>query len=200
MKKFDEIELVKKVTLLSYYEQIAFATAACSRQSIAFASSNDNSEELKMILSRLCVLVTEKGIIETPEWQKILEKVMQLLPGEQVHSTIRYVLLEDAVSSLAYAIRCVLRTSPQEAVWAARHAYEATDQAAIKALNLAVGDSNFEEKINNHEFVQRELSRQDRDIGLLVDGAVEAVIKRSQIEELLTEQELAFLEKFESVD
>ena len=196
MKKFDEIELVKKITLLSYYEQIAFATAACSRQSMAFASSNDDSEklQLKLILSSLSVLVTEKGIIETAKWQKILETVMQLLPGEQVHSTIRDVLLEDAISSLAYAIRCVLRTSPQEAVWAARRAYEATDQAAIKALNLAVGDSNFEEQISNHEFVQRELSRQDRDMGLLVDGAVEPVIKRSQIEELLTEQELAFLE------
>src|SRR5262249_12079900 len=108
--------------------------------------------------------------IDHATWSKILGEVMNLIPEENDDWTGVEALADDAVSSLAYAIRCLLTRSSQEAVWAARRAYEAADQAAIRTLGVQP-EPHTEETIKAHTFVQRELARQRNDLSLLADGS-----------------------------
>ena len=73
---------------------------------------------------------------------------MGLLPAESDDWVIGNALADDALSSLAYAIRCSLTPEPQEAAWAARRAYEAADQAAMRVLGVQPGLPNTEAAIS----------------------------------------------------
>jgi len=117
-----------------------------------------------------------------------------MLPEESDDwATKKHALADDALSSLAYAIRCLLTPEPQEAAWAARRAYEAADQAAILVLGVHLGSPNAEAAIKAHSFVQRELARQQTDISLLRADSVDEVQRRAFAAELLTSEEVASL-------
>ena len=118
---------------------------------------------------------------------------MSLLPEESDDWVIGHALADDALSSLAYAIRCLLTPEPQEAAWAARRAYEAADQSAIRVLGALAGSPNTEAAIKSHGFVQRELARQRMDLHLLRTDSVDEVQRKAFADQLLTAQEAAAL-------
>ena len=114
---------------------------------------------------------------------------MSLLPEESDAWGVGHALADDALSSLAYAIRCLLKAGPQESAWAARRAYEAADHAAISVLGISPGSPSAEAVIKSHSFVQRELERQRRDLALLRKGSVVEVEGYAKHEKLLTRAE-----------
>lgn len=197
MYSFDENALVGELGALSSRARIAFAAAAATRQlcnyeRLAHESEADREQRPREIAAQLWTDL-RAAAVDRAAWSARLDEVMSLLPEESDDWVIGHALADDALSSLAYAIRCLLTPEPQEAAWAARRAYEAADQAAIRVLGVQPGLPNTEATIKSHGFVQRELARQRNDLSLLRADSVAEVQRQAFADELLTEQEAASL-------
>jgi len=197
MYSFDESALVGELKALSNQARIAFAAAAATRQignyeRLAHELEAGNERRPREIAALLWTDL-QAAAVDRAAWSARLDEVMSLLPEESDDWVIGHALADDALSSLAYAIRCLLTPEPQEAAWAARRAYEAADQAAIRVLGVQPGLPNTEAAIKSHGFVQRELARQRNDLSLLCADSVDEVQRQAFADELLTDQEAASL-------
>jgi hypothetical protein len=195
MYSFDEMILLGELDTLSNRSRIAFAAAAASRQLASYEriTNDQHSERNPRVITTHLWVALRAGSIDHAVWSSALEEVLSLLPEEGNGSTIEYALVDDALSSLAYAIRCLLKPEPQEAAWAARRAYEAADQAAICSLGVQARSTEMEAVIKAHVFVQRELARQRNDLLLLREDSLDEVQRLALHYELLTDQDAATL-------
>lgn len=193
MYKFDESLLLEQITPLSSQARVAFAAAAATRQLGNYERFSRNLNPQNELIPRKIVTQLWEDLqliqIRRAKWQTKLDEVMDLLPEENDDWMIAHTLADDALSSLAYAIRCLLIPEPQEAVWAARRAYEAADQAAIRILGVHPGSPDTELTISMHVFVQRELSRQQNDLSLLRREDIKAVHNIALTSDLLNDSE-----------
>ena len=197
MYSFDEGSLIGELAALSDRARTAFAAAAATRQlrnyeRLAHAAQAASDQRPREIATQLWTDLRTSAF-DRGAWSSTLDEVMTLLPEEGDDWGIGHALADDALSCLAYAIRCLLSPEPQEAAWAARRAYEAADQAAIRVLGVQPGLPNTEAAIKSHVLVQRELARQRDDLSLLRIDSVDEVQRQAFANELLTEQEAASL-------
>lgn len=203
---FDEIQLSAELAKLQGKGRMAFAAAvacrplgACERFAgpLGLASAGRPREIAVQLWSAL-----QGDTSERTTWVAALEEVMNFLPQapDAAPDTVSFAhgLVDDALSSLVYAIRCLLSPDADEAAWAARCACEAAGRAALQALRLQAGTSQAEAQVQAHPWVQRELERQRRDLSaLLADrsaAAIRVLQQRSAAEELLTADEVLTLE------
>lgn len=197
MYSFDENALAGELRTLSSRARIAFAAAAATRQLGNYErlarESDGDSEQRPREIAALLWSDLQVAAVDRAAWSARLDEMMSLLPQESDDWVIGHALADDALSSLAYAIRCLLTSEPQEAAWAARRAYEAADQAAIRVLGVQPGLPNTEAVIKSHGFVQRELARQRHDLSLLRADSIDEVQRQAFEDDLLTEQEAASL-------
>lgn len=203
MHHFNESLLVKHLELLARPERIAFAVAVAGRQL--------SSYERYILTLEGCVdrrpfeIVAQLWdqlrlpVLGQDEWTGKVNEIMERLPDENDKEGIHVAFADDALSSLAYAIRCYLNSESQEAAWAAKRAYEAADQAAIRLLDGQSNTQSSEADILGHELVQLELERQLRDLALLQEGAIDDVREHSSREQLLTEKDVENLSRIESI-
>jgi len=201
MYNFDENTLINDLGKLPRHERIAFATAAATRQLGNYewyarkfnVGAESRPREIAMQLWNALAI----DFIDRDTWNSALEEVMSLLPEENDGWVICHALADDALSSLAYAIRALLTEEPQEVAWAARRAYEAVDHAAIRMLGVQPGLPDTEIAIKLHPLVQREITRQRRDIDILFSkpgkGSISAVRNYALTEVLLTDEERTLL-------
>jgi uncharacterized protein YjaG (DUF416 family) len=197
MYNFNESALIGELAVLSNRARIAFAAAAATRQisnyeRLAHGAEAANEQRPREIATQLWIDL-RNAAFDRGAWSSRLAEVMTLLPEEGDDWGIGHALADDALSCLAYAIRCLLSPEPQEAAWAARRAYEAADQAAIRVLGVQPGLPDTETAIKSHGLVQRELARQRDDLSLLRTDSVDEVQRQAFLNELLTEQEAASL-------
>jgi uncharacterized protein YjaG (DUF416 family) len=170
MKTFDELLLVQRLAALRVVDCTAFALSAASRQ----------IQNYKLYAKRvnLTTNLSLENIAESV-WDNILgggppksqcdtflSEMMAFAAEESEELCVWGALADDAIASLCYTVRHLLNGDPQEAAWAARRSYNAADQAATKLLDIDLVPES-EKQILSHPTVQRELSRQERDIGLL---------------------------------
>lgn len=72
---------------------------------------------------------------------------------------------DDAAGAVAYALRCRLTGLSQEAVWAARRAYDAADTVASARYDDAgMNAPGIEDSIAADDLIQQELGRQEDDL------------------------------------
>lgn len=200
MQEFDEQQLLLELATLTRPACSAFALAAATRQISSFDRyAIENGIKCRHRLHETVYLLWADLQSARPDSQEMcrnwLDEVMRLLPGEAGEWNLGVALADDALSSLAYAIRSMLSDDPQESVWAARRAYEAADQAAIRALGVQPGVSDVEATIRSHSFVQRELGRQRRDLDLLRSNFINEVRELAQRERLLTDEESSCIDE-----
>jgi hypothetical protein len=194
---FDENTLKLHLESLDGVKQTIFAASASTRllnifNSLRLTNYTHTYKLLNDMLDKFWFDILAP-VNKNDKWLKQLEVILSLIPEESDVSNIMDALLDDAASSFAYSIRCFLNPHAQEAAWAARRAYEAADQVAIKILNIQPGLQTAEKKIALHEVVQLELYRQKHDIILLRDGFVLEVRANAYRDCLLTERELSLL-------
>lgn len=195
MYSFDENALIGKLGAQSSQVRIAFATAAATRQlrnyeRFAHEFDPPSEQRPREIVTQLWAALKDGAVVDLAAWSAILDEVMNLIPEESDEWVILHAFADDALSTLAYAIRCLVTPDPQEAAWAARRAYEAADQAAIRFLDVQPGTPATELEINSHEIVQRELWRQQNDLALLSVGSIETAQCQALDGELLTNAEI----------
>lgn len=194
---FDETQLSDDLSKLPAKSRMAFAAAVASRplgtcERFAGPLGLANGGRPREITVQLWGALRGDSS-ERATWVVALEEVMNLLPPATESASFAHGLLDDALSSLVYAIRCLLTPQADEAAWAARCAYESIGRAALHALRVPAGTPQAEAQVLAHPWVQRELERQRRDLAaLLADrsvAAIHALQQRVSAEDLLTADE-----------
>lgn len=113
MFSYDERLLVVALDALQRPERIAFAAAAATRQLSNFEryareSGLANQQRPRQIAEQLWSEIL-LPYFDREKWIALLTEVMSLLPDRAESKWLDHALAEDADSSLAYAIRCLLR-------------------------------------------------------------------------------------------
>lgn len=194
MLAFDEPRLRKALSALPSRARLAFAVARATRQLSAyerFAELYPHNRPIRprQIAASLWDKI-QRSDLAVKGWPEVLDEVMALIPEEQPGHGFLDLIAQDSIASLAYAIRCLIFDDAQEAAWAARRAYEAADQAAIRSLNMAPATPGAEASILAHQFVQRTLASQNEDLALSTHQDIEALFRRSYSAPVFTRSEL----------
>jgi hypothetical protein len=201
MRAFNESELTKALSGIPKNGQSFFAAAAATRQMVGlgdvFEFPGVGSDEVIDVLNRLWADI-ESGEENEQYWTSRLSDVMSWLPGDDEDWSVFAALAEDAISSLAYAIRSHLKGDPQESAWSARCAYEAVDQATIRLLGIQPGSKDSERLISENEVVQRELVRQAEDIERIRRGLLDDTRAAAFSSPILQENEVSQLKGLQS--
>jgi len=171
---FDENSIKKRLTLLPINLRILFAVTCAERLFPAYErfsakTGGGNVDLLKRILDKLWM-----GLLGVQEYSDQiiaadLHSCMLLVPEESDGEwSNEQAWAEDAVACLAYSLRTRLSGDAQEAAWAARRAYEATDHYVINASGNNYKLPDDEARVLDHPLVQAELARKERDISELL--------------------------------
>jgi len=202
IRHFDEEKLVSALQELSVNFRVAFAAACAERQLPTYRvfherTGKGNPLVLRDALDRIWDDLGGRPLAPE-EIKTAIDQCLAYMPGETDGGfSQHHAHAEDAAASVAYALRTRLTGEAQEAAWCARRAYESLDSHVVNELDVDPGEPGAEDRIVRHSAIQRELSRQDRDLAdllTLVDHAGEA---RSAIETLRTrahEEAASFLE------
>jgi uncharacterized protein YjaG (DUF416 family) len=185
----DEKELWRQLERLPNRLRVAFAAACAQRQVANYvrfstATGQGNPNILIGALSRLWD-VLQGDPTTTRQLQQQLDSCMSLLPDPEQDALggLAY-YAEDAVSSAAYALGAWIKSDIQQAVWAARRAYNALDEY-VGAMNpVGPFDQKEEDRIRLHSLVQAELRRQQADVAQLLKIAAGSITEREGVAEL----------------
>ncbi|HXY57843.1 MAG TPA: DUF416 family protein [Methylocystis sp.] len=169
MMIYDESHLIKMLDALPRELRTAFAALCAERLAPAYAAfagrlGSLDAAKLTSILGRLWLALNGEPITGE-EIQSDLDLCMTLIQAddEGQWSSLR-AYAEDAVASVAYALRAQQNGESQEAAWAARRAYEAIDHFVINRDKIDTSEVGAEKRIIDHPLVQQELAQQQKDL------------------------------------
>ncbi len=168
MLKYQEPDLVAALERLPPQSRVAFAASCAQRLLQAYrqycvAQGQPDTAALDNAMEYIWGNILGHPRRETTE--ELLDDVLTLLPDDRalaVYPLSAYA--EDAISAVAYSLRCMLSFQAQEAAWAARHVYEAVDQFVINRDDISPVKPETELRILNDDLVQAELRRQAQDL------------------------------------
>jgi hypothetical protein len=191
MHTFDKDRLVRQLTALNPIGRTAFALSVATRQlrcfeRAAYRHDWEHAAQPRSIAERLWATLLSVGS-GRDDWRTEEQLVLSWIPHvEDDDWTFEHAFVQEALSSLVYAIRSLLSSDPQEAAWSASAAYAAVDQATTWFLCIRP-DSPM---ILSHPIVQREFGRQADAIQLLIAGSVLDLRATAFAQELITDDEL----------
>jgi hypothetical protein len=177
MLTFDETALRGHLARMSSPARLAFAVMCAQRLAPLAAEivhrAGGPSQEVQRALEHAWSAVLappDRGATE-----QLLETIMRLIPDEDAPGwTPSRPYLEDALSALAYCLRCLLSGEAQEAVWAAQKGYDALDYYLHDREHGGEGavgiDPVVEARVLADPLMQTELARQQRDVNDLLQA------------------------------
>jgi hypothetical protein len=194
MFSYDKQDLLGQLAALPQPARLACATAAATRLMPAcerFASVQAKGREgrARNIVAELwqCILTDDPA--QQP-WPEVLDEVMGMIPGKEAEGGLLTQMAEDALASLAYAIRCLLVDDPGQAEAAVGREYDAADQAAVTLTGVVPNTPKKEARLLAHPLIQRTLGRQQQDLALLRKGDVAELLRQAVANPTFTEEEL----------
>jgi uncharacterized protein YjaG (DUF416 family) len=170
--RFEDEALVRVLSHLASPFRVAFAAASAERLVPGYVmfgrrTHRGNPAALATLLDRLW-LDLEGDPMDVGLVQESIDTAINLIPAQVVAPWVpEQALADDAVSAVAYALRCRQSGEPQEAAWAARRAYEALDHFVIIREKTDLKKPGGELRALSHPLVQAELLRQQRDLNEL---------------------------------
>jgi Protein of unknown function (DUF416) len=167
LRHFSEQNLVRLLAKMPRNNASTFALACASRltnQTKIYALSSSTHNLLVRANEEAWESLLDGRTFESPVLQN---SILEISPSEDEEPSFEASVLEDACAALVYALRSLVGDAPQNAAWAARRAYEATDRFASRSINEPEYSNIAEEMILQQAVVQYELERQERDIETL---------------------------------
>ena len=172
--RYDEAAVVRTLARVSLKRRVAFAASCAERLFPAYAefccrAARGDRAALADVLQQVWQhLLDDKMSVD--QVRLALSRCMALIPGEKDAPWVdEQAYADDAASAIAYTLRALESGDPQEPAWAARRAYDAADHHVIHRLGI-----EGESQALAHPIVQRELSRQHRDLDELLDAREES--------------------------
>jgi uncharacterized protein YjaG (DUF416 family) len=197
-RSYNEQALIERLREIPAESRVAFALLCAERllpsyQAFHEATGKGSFAALACISERLWKDISgERMTIEEVSAQ--LQACMELIPGEEdTPGSPLQVYAEDAASALAYALRARLSGESQEAVWAARRAYETLDHYVIQHDEIDPNEPQAEEHVVHHPLIQVELIRQQRDLDDLQADPAGLAGKSTKLRARAVTEGLAFL-------
>jgi hypothetical protein len=181
--KFDQSKLIKTIDLLPKLLRTAFAALCAQRLLPAGLAWVEHLEpgsraDVASILSRLWSDL-EGDKVPLQEIQKNLDACLALLgPEDEGQWSDLRAYGEDALAAVAYALESRLNGKSQDAVAAARRAYDALDYFVTNEESIDVSQST-EEDIVAHSLIQGEFARQWQDLDDLAKLALQPELRQS---------------------
>lgn len=165
MLSYDETRLVRRLNAIYPSSKIAFAAACAERlfpfiENYSHAIGSPVTVSLRRLLDKCwhyCAVPPDNQNLLQSEY----EECYSLIPNEDLASKSGVPYIEDAVSSIAYALRTVLSDEGQEAAYAARCACELLEHYLSRTLSIDLREPVSAEKIYQHPLMQQELLRQE---------------------------------------
>ena len=167
--RYDESAIITALEQFPVRLRATFAALCAERllpAYILFGEQIDacDSRALIAILQRIWQYL-EGNEMSAEELQTNLDTCIDLIPKEDEGEWVEQkAYAEDASSAVAYALRTIQNGEPQEAAWAARHAYETLDYYLTYREGPHTTDISEIERTMTHPLVQAELLRQQRDL------------------------------------
>jgi len=166
--QFDEASLAQRLSALPPIHMAAFAACCAERIGPAYQrySGGQKTGADSPLASCLNIVwaALATGMASAPSLEDEVERCLELMPPEEMHSDENAAYAEDAVAATGYAMRALISEEAAEAAWAARRVYEAVDQYVIRKRRAEGKDPFVEAEILAHPLCQRELQRQLRDL------------------------------------
>jgi uncharacterized protein YjaG (DUF416 family) len=168
--RYDEAAIVEALARLSPMLRVVFAAACAERLFPAYedfcrrAGRGDRAALANALEQVWRHLLGDE--MRADQVGLALSRCMALVPGEDEQPWVdEQPYAEDAATAIAYTLGALASGDPQEAAWAARCASEAADYRVMYGLGV-----ESEARVVAHPIVQRELSRQRRDLEEVVEA------------------------------
>jgi uncharacterized protein YjaG (DUF416 family) len=169
--RYDRKKLVYQLQTLPNRLRVAFAAACAERQLPNYLKFSDaTGKGSPQVLSEgLDFLWHDLGrhAASNPGLSERLDACMDLLPKGHQETLDFHGFADDAVMTVAYAIRTRLTSDPEEAASAASVAYSALDEFVSNTPGIDEAGSAAEDRIVAHPLVQAEFRRQQADLSQL---------------------------------
>lgn len=181
--QFNERERLSALASLSLGGRVAFAASCATRLLPAYSrfsveAGRGDPQAVQSIASRLWSDLKGETMSDQ-NLRLVVDQCEDLIPGENQEPWIAsQAYADDAVSALAYALRCRISSDPQDAVWASRRALDAVDSFVCNVLMPGVETSDIYKNVQSHPLVQAELERQRRDLAELAEMTNENFTQR----------------------
>jgi uncharacterized protein YjaG (DUF416 family) len=167
--KFNETSLMRELDRIPGRLRAVFAAAVAERLLPAYVSfsrktARGNPDLLTEILERLWRDID--GVKMSPEeLQQSIDLSMELIPQEdEIPWILDQAWAEDAAVALVYALCTRQNGKSQDAMWAARRAYDALDHFVTNQEDIDPSTAGAEERILSNPLIQAEFIRQQRDL------------------------------------
>lgn len=188
MLRFDQEQVLGQLGRLTSRLRVAFAAACAERQlpnyvRFATATEKGNPDLLARALASVWDDLEGRPVSDR-EFQQQLDSCTSLLPSDEEKFAVEPAYAEDAVAAVVFAIRTRLTGDSQEALWAARRAYEALGHYVFIRLNDDLTSREVIARIDAHPLVQAELARQQADLAQLHDAAMNSASEDEAIAEV----------------
>ena len=167
---YNEAALVHDLDRVGDQSRVAFAASCAERLFPAYEdfcrrAGRGDRAMLGWILARVWNHLLGDPM-RSQHLHEALERCIELIPGEDEEPWVaEQAYADDAASAIAYTLRALDGGQSQEVAWAARRAYEAADHHVTHRLGIE------ELQVLAHPIVQREFSRQRRDLDELLGAA-----------------------------
>jgi hypothetical protein len=161
----DEIEVERQLSGKSGLVVAAFS-GACAKRLLNTASKVDNYQVLKSLAEAAFVELERYLVYQCSVSNDLAVALEQAIPDEDEDPTPAGALIDDALSSLYYALVSI-EGSIENACNASTRALDAAFRIASSNVNNGILSKETEDEILGSSIVQRELTRQKRDIDYL---------------------------------
>ncbi|HEV3138670.1 MAG TPA: DUF416 family protein [Pirellulales bacterium] len=172
MLTFNERALKQQLDRLPRASRVAFAATCAQRLAGVcnrFVGTGGRADRANLFDDALNYVWTY--ILTTPEEAttgRLLADVMAMIPDQDAPGwTPLTAYGEDALSALAYSLRCLQSGDSQEAAWSARCIYEGLDYFVTLRDNVPPNEPGADVRVLSDPLIQAELERQARDIAEL---------------------------------
>jgi uncharacterized protein YjaG (DUF416 family) len=167
--KLNGVSLKRELDRVAVKLHVVFAAAVAERLLPAYATfshktGRGNPHLLTEILDRLWRDIDGAKMVPE-ELQQNIDLSMELIPQEDEEPWIPdQAWAEDAAAAVVFALCTRQNGKSQDAVWAARRAYDALDHFITTKEDIDPSTAGAEERILSNPLIQQEFMRQQRDL------------------------------------
>lgn len=165
--RYDERELVKRLSRLDRQSKTAFA-ASCAQRLLPMFDRYAKAAGTPELSSRLAMIVDSawevaSGASTRSDLSALQAEAEAMVPTDKDGWTREMGYGQNAAAATAYAVRAWLTDDPQEAAWAARQVYELADYAVLQRdPNLDLNAPDAEARVLLSDLVQDALGTLDQ--------------------------------------
>jgi hypothetical protein len=164
---FDERALAARLAAAPPTLRVAFGAACAERALRAVEGGAYQDARIDLGAARLCLdalwVSLEAEELDELSVRRHLNACDALLPSPDVAPPAHLLFTDQALTALIQALRAALTGALEHAVAPARTLYDIVDELATHDLGLRTIPPDEELRIREHQLVQAELKRQDRD-------------------------------------